>query len=278
MRNLIQFISKYSFFFLFLLFEVFAFYLLLRNNHFQQSSFINSTNFISGGLFEKYAELTDYVNLKEINQSLSEENIRLKQNQKAAFQKIYGPNYLIDDTLHQAQYFYTKAKIINNSTNKQNNYLTLNVGSLNGIEKGMGVVGPNGVIGVVKDVSRHYSSVLSVLHSNAKISAKLKDQNYFGSMQWNGKNYRYGLLTDIPNHVKIAKGDTIVTNGFSATFPAGITMATIEEFEKIEGENFYDIQVKFTQDYKNLVHVYVVKNIFKNEQLKLESETVEDHG
>ena len=278
MRNLIQFISKYSFFFLFLLFEVFAFYLLLRNNHFQQSSFINSTSFISGGLYEKYAELTDYVNLKEVNQSLSEENNRLKQNQKAAFQKIYGPNYLINDTLYQAQYLYTKAKIINNSTNKQNNYLTLNVGSLNGIEKGMGVLGPNGVVGVVKDVSKHYSSVLSVLHSNAKISAKLKSQDYFGSMIWDGKDYQFGLLSDIPNHVDITKGDTIVTNGFSATFPAGIAMATIVDFEKIEGENFYDIKVKFTQDYKNLVHVYVVKNIFKNEQLNLEEETKEDHG
>lgn len=276
MRNLIRFINTYSFFFLFLFFEVIAFYLLLSNNHFQQAAFLNATNRVTAGLQEDYSNLTDYLNLKEVNQNLSYENKRLRSAQQYSFQKLYGPNYLINDTIYQRQYLYTTAKVINNSTNKQNNYLTLNVGSLNGIQKGMGVLAPNGIAGVVKQVSKHYAAVVSLLHSNAKVSVKLKNSNYFGSMQWDGKHYQEGLLKDIPNHVELQIGDTILTSGYSATFPADIAVATVLSFKKIPGENFYEIKVKFLTDYKNLSFVQVVKNIRKTEQEELEEKAEEE--
>ena len=277
MRNLIRFINTYSFFFLFLFFEVIAFYLLLSNNHFQQAAFLNATNSVTAGLQEDYSSLTDYLNLKEVNQNLSRENSRLRSTLQNSFQKLYGPNYLINDTLYKRQYLYTEAKVINNSTNKQNNYLTLNVGSLNGIQKGMGVLAPNGIAGVVKQVSKHYAAVVSLLHSNAKVSVKLKNSSYFGSMQWDGKHYQEGLLKDIPNHVELQVGDTILTSGYSATFPADIAVATILSFEKIPGENFYEIKVKFLTDFKNLSFVHVVKNIRKTEQEELEDKAEEEH-
>lgn len=276
MRNLIAFISKYSFFFLFLIFEVFAFYLLFRNNHFQRSSFLNSTNEISGGIFQSYSELTDYVNLKEINKALAEENRQLREQQIISYERLFGENILIADTIFKRKYRYAKAKVINNSTNKQNNYLTLNIGKLNGIESGMGVISPSGVIGVVKDVSAHYSSVLSVLHTSSKTSTKLKKTKYFGSMQWDGKDYKKGILKDIPNHVNIAVGDTIVTSGFSSTFPEGLAVATVDSFDKPEGENFYNIQVNFINDFKNISYVYVVKHSYKLEQEQLENSSQTD--
>lgn len=271
MRNLIRFLSRYSFFFLFLLFELVCFYLLFRYNHFQQSSFLNSANNLSGSIYESYSEFTDYLNLKQVNRELAEENQRLRKRQIRSFQKLFGPNYLVNDTLYRQKYLYTKARVINNTVNKQNNYLTLAVGSKNGIEKGMGVMGPSGVVGVVTQVSQHYATVLSLLHREAKIGSKLKGSEYFGSLQWDGEDYRKGVLYDIPNHVALSVGDTIVSSGFSAIFPAEIPLATISKFEKSAGENFYSIAVDFTTDFKNLSYVYIVKNIDRKEIEELES-------
>ncbi len=270
MRNLISFINKYSFFFLFLAFEVFAFYLLFRNNNYQRVSFLNSTNTISGSFYESYSELTDYVNLKEVNEALVEENEKLRAQQINAFQRLFGENIMVKDTIFKRKFRFAKAKIINSSTNRQNNYITLNVGSSNGIKSGMGVIGPSGVVGVVKNVSENYSSVLSMLHRSAKISAKLKNTQYFGSLQWDGRDYQEGILRDIPNHVNLRVGDTVVTSGYSATFPEGITVATIQNIDKPEGENFYKIRVSFINDFKNISQVYVVKNSYKLEQKNLE--------
>lgn len=239
---------------------------------------MNSTNAISGGFYERYSELTDYINLKEVNEDLARENERLRERQIGSYQRLFGENILVKDTILKKKYRFAKAKVINNSTNRQNNYLTLNIGALNGVESGMGVIGPSGVVGVVKNVSKNYASVLSVLHRSAKISAKLKHTQYFGSLQWDGKNYRSAILKDIPNHVALSTGDTIVTSGYSATFPEGIAIATIEEFNKVEGENFYDIRVNLVNDFKNISLVYVVKNSYKLEQEQLEQQALETDG
>ena len=277
MRNLILFISKYSYFFLFLLFEVFAFYILFLNNNFQGASFLNSTNAITGGLYSKYSEWTDYLNLKEVNQALAEENNRLQGRQLSSYTPLFENEIVLNDSILQLKYVFLNTKVVNNSTHRQNNYLTLNTGSLNGVKAGMGVIGPNGVIGVVKNVSEHYAAVLSLLHRSAKISVKLQSSDYFGSLQWDGGNYRFGKVEDIPKHVQLNIGDTIVTSGYSATFPEGIATAVIEEFTPIQGDNFYDIKVKFLTDFKNLSQLYVVKNIYRTEQEALENLTEEAH-
>lgn len=271
MRNLIAFIRKYSFFFLFLGVEALAFYLIFRNNHFQGSSFLNSTNAVTGGIYTKYSNLSDYLHLKEVNDALSDENNRLRDNQIQSFERLFGENIMVKDTVFKRKYLYTKAKVINNSTDRQNNYLTLSVGSRNGIKNGMGVIGPNGVVGVVKNVSEHYASVVSVLHREAKISVKLKKSQYFGSMQWNGEDYRMIGLKDIPNHVQLNEGDTVVTSGFSSIFPEGLNTAVIRTFEVPEGENFYQIEMELLNDFKQLSYVYVLKNNASSEINEIES-------
>ena len=276
MRNLIAFINRYSFFFLFLVFEVLAFYLLFRNNHFQRASFLNSTNKLSGAVYTKYSSLNDYFHLKEVNESLSAENERLRNESLRSYQRLFGENIIVRDTIFKKKYHYTKAKVVNNSTHKQRNYLTLNIGRLNGIESGMGVVGSSGIVGVVKNVSDHYASVVSVLHRDSKISSKLKGTRDFGSLQWNGEDYRTAKLVDIPKHVDITQGDTVITSGYSSTFPDGIAVATVIDFEKPEGENFYDINVKLINDFRKITYVYVIKNNTALEQKQLELETLEE--
>lgn len=227
-------------------------------------------------MYSYYSDFTAYLDLKQINQRLAEQNSVLLENQLNAHHKLFGENIYVNDTIYARQYHYAAARVVNNSINKQNNYLTLDIGSLNGIEPGMGVISTNGVIGVIKNVSKHYSTVLSVLHSNSKISTKLKKSNYFGSVQWDGKDYLEGILLDIPNHVSIAVGDTIVTSGYSSTFPHNLTVGTISEYDKPEGENFYDIRIKFSNDFKNMAQVYIVKNNLKLEKEELETETEQE--
>lgn len=274
MRNLIRFINRYSFFFLFLFFEVFAFSLLINNNHFHQSAFLNGLNTFSGNAYQVIANWEEYIHLREDNLELTEALKREKSIDKKQLYAVFGKKILINDTIYKRQYALIQAQVVNNSVHRQNNIITINKGSLSGIESGMGIIGPTGVVGVVKHVSEHFSTAISILHRNAKISAKLKSQDYFGSLQWNGKHPSIGTLLDIPNHVEIQIGDTISTSGYSATFPPSIALGIVKSFEVEEGENFYNIQLKFINDFQKLNHVFVVKNNFKEELESLEEQTL----
>jgi len=136
----------------------------------------------------------------------------------------------------------------------------------------MGVISSKGVVGIIKNVSDHFSSVMSVLHEKNKLSAKIKKSGYYGSLVWEGNNYREAELKDIPNHVKLAIGDTIVTSGYSSIFPENILIGTVKEFDLPKGNNFYNIKIEFTEDYKNLSHVYIVRSLLKEEKEKLEAQ------
>jgi len=152
MRPLLQFFLKHINFFLFLLMEFFAFFYIVKSNYYQQSVFINSANAITGGIFSIQSNLTDYLSLKIINKRLAEENARLRNNQRSAFLSTNNKTFVVDDTLYQQQYEYTEARVVANTTNKINNYITLNKGFNHGIRKEMGVITPLGVAGIVKDV------------------------------------------------------------------------------------------------------------------------------
>jgi rod shape-determining protein MreC len=276
MLNLIRFIWKYSTFFLFLILEVFCFYLIFQNSHYQKSRFISSSNLVAGNVFTTVNSTREYFNLKETNEMLARENAILHTASRAAFVKIKTTETTVNDTLLKQQYIFVNARVVNNSVNKRNNYLTLNIGSSRGIKPEMAVISSNGIVGITKAVSENFTSVLSVLNKDAKISAKIKKNNYFGSLSWEGGDYKLGTLTDIPTHVTIAKGDTIVTNAFSAIFPENILIGKIESFEIKPGDNFYTISVRFSTNFKNVAHVFVVKNLMKEEQKKLEQDTQND--
>lgn len=164
MRNFIQFLVKNSFIFLFLSLEIVAFFLIVKNNEYQSSKVFNSSNYLVGNLMASVKEVKDYLQLKDVNQNLAQQNAELLSKDKRSFVKIFGNSVVINDTTYYQKYVYTTAKVINNSTNNRENYLTLDQGEINGIKPGMAVIGTNGVVGIVKNVSPHFSSIISLLH------------------------------------------------------------------------------------------------------------------
>lgn len=275
MKNLLHFIVRFHFTILFIVFEIFCLLLLVNYNNYQKSQFLNSSNSISGGVYKKVSSVTDYLALARTNEELNRENVRLRNLLQSSYKLSTDSSFSFTDTIYRQQYIYRNAKIINNSVNKQLNYITLDKGKIHGIKREMAVVTDNGVVGVVKSVSDNFSSVISLLNNRLRVSAKLKGNNYHGSLIWDGVDYRRALLKDIPFHVNIAKGDTVVTSGFSAIFPEGVKLGIVDEVLSSSGGNFQDVKVLLSNDFKSLSYVKVVGDLMKEERINLEEETVE---
>ena len=271
MRNLAVFIVKHHFLLLFLVLQGFCVSLIVKNNEPQKSNFISTSNEAFAKVFSVNQAITEYFNLAAVNSQLAEENARLYKNQFLS--KIDKSSVVksIGDTLVDQQYEYLVARVVNNSTNRTHNYLTLNKGWRQGIEPNMAVISSKGIVGIVTNVSQNYSTVMSVLHAQFKISAKFKKTKFFGSLYWNGRDYQIASLTEIPFHVKFKKGDTLVTNEYSNVYPGDIMIGTIKSFNKTDNDNFYAIDVKLSTDFKQLEYVYVVRNLYKKERESLES-------
>lgn len=276
MRSIIRFIIKNHFAILFVIIELVSLLLVLNHNAYQKSVFMSSSNAISGRLYQSYSNGSEYLMLKQINNELSQENAYLRSRLPESFKASRDYFNLVFDSLSQQEYVYRSAKVINNSTNKHFNYLTLNKGRHNGIEPEMGVISSKGVVGIVKNISDNYSTVISILNTRLKISAKLKSTGYFGSLEWAGGNYQYVYLNEIPRHVKVNVGDLVVTSGYSSIFPGDILIGNVHEVKLKEGESFYHIKVKLSVDFKKLTYVEVIGHTLKKEQVKLEKETEDD--
>lgn len=274
MRNLIAFLWKNSFFFLFLILEAMAIFLLVNNNYYQRRVVVNSTTDIAGHILEAYDDVVSYFALKDANRELAEENTMYRNMQPDAFIRTDTGRFYRDDTLYNRQYRYIAAKVISNSLNRRNNYLKLNKGRIHGLEPDMAVIAPNGVVGQVIEVSDNFSSVMSVLNSQSRISAKLKKSNQVGSLYWGGEDYRMGKLVDIPSHVQLETGDTVVTSGYSFIYPEGRLIGFVKDFSIEPGDNFFKIDVRFSVDYNNIHHVYVIKNLFRDELMELEEKEI----
>lgn len=273
MRNLFNFILKQYFFFLFVLLQVVAFMLIVQNNTYHRSFFINSTNVLAGNIYSLQSNVREYFKLQGINRQLVIENETLRNQQASSFLKTDQNIFTFHDTLHQRQFTYINARVINNSVRDRNNYITLNKGRMQGVKPDMGVITHNGVVGIVKDVSNNFSSVLSTLHSDIQISAKLTKNNQLGTVLWEGYDYRTATMLYIPPHLELEVGDSIVTSGFSHIFPENVFIGTISDYEIRRGDNFYTIEIDLASDFNSLENVYVVKNIFREELDMLESES-----
>ncbi len=271
MRNFFYFIIRNHFILLFLLLEIVSFNLIINYNSYQRASWMSSSSKASGDVYRTFSNVSQYLMLQQINEELANENTFLRSQLPSSFK--YSKDYfsLVYDSLNKRQYSYRTAKVINNSVNKHFNYITLNKGEKNGIEKEMGVISSKGVVGIVKDVSSHYSSVISILNTRLLISGKLKESGFFGALGWDGKDYTHAWLNEIPIHAPVSVGDLIVTSGFSAIFPEGILIGSVESVEKDKGESFYRIKVKLSVDFKDLSFVEVISNDMRDEQLKLET-------
>lgn len=285
MRNLLSLIVRYYFFFLFLLLEVVSIALLVQKNSYHRGQFMGFARSIEGSFHETFGGIREYLVLRQTNADLLMENTLLRNQLDAMKRKAEleagtegegtpGPA-VRTDSVPRRQFYYLPASVINISTNKQFNFLTINKGRHHGILPEMAVISPQGVVGVVYSVSGNYASVIPVINRNFRLSAKIKRNGYFGSLSWQGRDYGEAVLHEIPFHVELHEGDTIVTSGYSAIFPEGILVGLVKEFEVAEG-NFYTITVDLSVDFKKLSHVNVIRNIMKEEQNELESITTND--
>ncbi len=273
MQNLLRFLLRYHFFILFIFIEFFSVFLLIANNNYQNTKFVNFTRTVSGSFHQQMNKIENYLSLRERNKLLKEENIQLRNYIEQYISTTPDNIEILEDTVYDKQFEYIGARVINNSTNKQHNYLTLDKGSESGIRPDMGVVSMNGVVGVVRGVSDHFSTVISLLNNGLRISSKHKKSGYFGSLNWEGRDYQYARLGEIPLHTDLSKGDTIVTSGYSTIFPEGFPIGFVDSWEE-KGGSFYEIRVRLSTDFKKINEVYVIKNIYKEEQEKLEEESL----
>jgi len=276
MRHILAFIWKHNFFFLFLLLEVVSVFSIVNKSFYQRSVITNATDGFTGGVFSAYTGVTSYFNLKRENKRLADENARLlniiQDSQITNDTSTIG----VTDTLYKQQYVYTVARVISNSTTLRNNYIMLNKGSRHGIKRDMAVINPEGIVGTVVSVSENFSWVMSVLNKHAKMSARINRLNQMGTVIWKGGNPATGTLLDIPAHVKVNKGDTITTSGFSHIFPEGIMVGKVEEIHIESGEHFYVINFRFAADLNSLGNVYVIKNLLREEQVELSKNVIDE--
>jgi rod shape-determining protein MreC len=269
MQQIVNFFIKNSYKLLFLLLLGTSIFFTIQNNSYHKSRAISSANYISGYAYEKIDEANKYFDLKEVNQELAEENSTLKQllyNKKdtTLTTPIDLPDYLI-------QYKVLQAKVIKNSFDVYDNYLTLNAGIKDGIKEDMGVINSKGVVGIIDKTTNDYATVLSILNTKSKLNAKIKNTNHFGTLIWDAKNTGYVQLVDVPRLANLKKGDTIVTGGQSVIFPENIPIGKIYKAYIDKNTNYYTISIRLFNDMTNVGFVYIIDNTKKAELIELQN-------
>ncbi len=265
MRNLAVFFVRNYFFLLFLFLEILSLYFLFQRNYFQHTSAVSAANWFTGSIYQARTDLAEYLDLKEQNKVLSDKlaDQFTKQNSSWMFYSSHGTVY--NDTIYKQRYEYLPAEVIDNTVTLRNNYIILNRGRLQGVLPDMGVVSAQGVVGIVREVSANYCVIMSILHSDTKISASLKKNNSFGKLTWDGTNYQYATLTDLPDFSKPVKGDTLISSGLGDAFPEGVSVGVVESSEIKAGEKTYSVEVKLATDFRKLRHAFVVKSLMRME-------------
>ena len=266
MRGLLFLLRKYHYVLVFIFLETIAIIMLSNNNLYQHSILVNANREISGAIFETMEGAREYLHLREVNSILVEENTKLRN-------RIHVLEDQLEDSLvnprQVGDYFYFPAEIVHSTLYKRFNYLTINKGRAQGVNRDMGVIGDQGIVGIVLESSRNYSTVIPIINRDFRLSVKLKKNNFVGILSWTGESHRTASLNEIPYHANVAVGDTVVTSGYSAIFPEGLFVGTIKDISRQEG-NFFDIKIQLGTDFQKLYHVNVINNFQREEQVELE--------
>lgn len=266
MGRVFLFIYQYRAFFTFLLLELFCTWLIVLNNQYQGASFFNSANSFVASVNGLSQNTKEYFSLRETNSLLAEENTQLRRKLEQLNQTILKADTIgpVDSTVIK-RFDFISAKVINNSTERLTNFITLDRGSADGIEAGMAVISSQGIVGKVKITSEHFSVVTSLLNIDIMVSAIMKRAGYFGTIEWDGSDPDYMKLKFIPLHVKPQVGDTIITSGYSGVFPEGIVIGTISSVNSGKETSFHDLDVKLSQDFRKLSFATVIRSNLKPE-------------
>jgi rod shape-determining protein MreC len=271
MRNLFDFLRKHYFYFLFLLLEGLSLFVLINYNEFQRSALFSASQNLSGSVNLLFRNVSEYFSLRKTNKVLIEEMARLHSRLPEAFYKTDTATYMKNDSVIKLEYKYISAKVISNSTNSRNNFLMINKGKHHGIQNHMGVIIGNNIVGQVVSVSDHFSWIMSMLNKDSRVSGKFKKNNQLVNVEWNGGNYRKGQVREIPKHIVMMKGDTIITSGNSDIFPEGLMIGTLSDFTITQDENFNNGTLLFSTDFNSLGYVEVVIDMLRAEKEALKA-------
>jgi rod shape-determining protein MreC len=259
--------------------QIVALSFLFRYNKFHEAAFMGIANELTGRVSSRYSNVEYYFHLKKINESLAMQNERLLNEIKSNTQGADTSLQVITDTVHKdtsganLKYVWRGARVVNNSVSLQNNYITIHRGESQGVKKDMGVIGPDGIVGMVVNTSENFAVVMSMLNRQSSVSAKLKKSREIGKVQWDGITPNYVTMINIPKNVQVATGDSVVTSGYSLSFPPEVLIGTVSEIVDDKTSNFYTLMIKPATNFYNLEYVTVVDNLQKEEQQKLEDAT-----
>lgn len=269
MRNLLNFIIRYSKWFVFTLYIVLSVTLLVSNNAYRQSVYLTSANVVTGGIFQSWSNVTGYFSLKKTNEDLQASNASLQNEVLNLRNQISEYQVLFSDSVNKPEFTerfgYVTAAVINNNTRHPRNYFTINRGSNDGIMPGMGVVDHNGAVGIVNVAGPHTARVISLLNETQHFSVKIKNTAFIGSLTWKGGDPNVAYVEEIPRHSEYKTGDTIVTSGYSTTFPEGLPVGVVLNRVRSTDDSFFTLKVRLLPDFKSLSTVRVIKDIYKEE-------------
>ena len=269
MHNLLSFLLRYSKWFVFTAYVVASIVLLVAGNSYRQSVYLTSAGAVTGGVYDSWSSVTGYFHLRSINESLQVRNAALQNEVLNLRQQLAEKNALLMDTLMPKSYAerfgYVSASVINNNTRHPRNYFTINRGKLDGVRPGMGVVDQNGVAGIVNVTGDHISRVISLLNETQHFSVKVKGTGFAGSLTWKGGDANIAYVEEMPRHTVYKTGDTIVTSGYSTSFPEGIPVGVILNQVRSSDNSFFTFKVKLTTDFRTLSAVRVIRDIYKQE-------------
>jgi len=261
MNVLFQFLFRYRTFLVFVLLEGFCFWIIVKNNSYHSAEYFTSSNRLSASVFQSSQEIKDYFSLKEKNRYLAEENARLRQHILLS-QDSALINIDLEDTIGYAG---IAAKVVDKSIFFRNNYLTINKGSIDGVKPKMGVIGSKGIVGQINNVSSHYSTVVSLLHSKSLVSAMHDKSDALCTIVWKGEDPLLANLEFLPRHISLSVGDSIKTSGYNSVFPSDQLIGVIEELSLDNAATFYTATVRLSSDFYKLEYVYLLDLPGKNE-------------
>ena len=276
MRKLIAFFERFRVFLFFAFLQIIALSLYITFLAFPRFQFLTSANAVSGQLYSWEHDLTKHFNLSDENSKLQDENIALQAQLPKSLFRLNNGIIKINDSIYRQQYEYIPGEVINSTVTKRNNYFTINIGEKHGVKRLMGVYSPNGVVGVIHSTSEHYSIVKSVLTKDINIDVTIEPIGLFGLLKWDGRHPTRGNIAGISNDLKIPRGSKVLTRGGSGIFPKGLMVGTVEAVYAIEGEALWDVVITYSEEYRTLQRIYVIKNLMLEEQQQIEKGIPED--
>ena len=275
MNTLLQFLYKHLHWIVFIVLEIICFVLLFSYNSFQGSVYLSTANSVSARVVSARSRVTNYFGLAEVNDRLATQNAALLQRVEelealVALQQLDSLSQAeAVQRVHRTGYIITPAQIIDKSINRADNFMTLDRGTLDGVQPNMGVMSANGVVGVVYKCTEHYSLVMSLLNSKSSVSCKVQGSNDLGYLRWNGGDARYAMLHDLPRYSAVAVGDTIVTSGNSSFFPEGIMVGSVEELYPSSDGLSMTLKIALSAHFSQLERVFIMRKMDAEEMAAL---------